>query len=264
MSRIQHRPGLTLSPYVDAIWSATESGLAGPRRRVCPNGTMALVIHLEWRRLSFVFDGGLRTNVQTPLLAGPFSKAFEVDPLGYTSVLGVQFKPGAARAFFPIPSDELHNTDVPLDDLYPGEGTRLKDELGSAEGLAEQVRVLERYLEKKLTCAAVVHPAVRHALREFARRPGERVITDIVAGIGVSHTRFIQLFRESVGLTPKLYCRIQRFQKVLEAIERGGRRQESWAELASECGYFDQAHLIHEFRAFSGTTPLNFLQYTGH
>jgi AraC-like DNA-binding protein len=215
---------------------------------------MALVIHLEWRRMSFVFDSGARTSVESPMLAGPFSKAFEVDPLGYTSVLGVQFKPGAARAFFPIPSDELHNVDVPLDDLYLGEGTRLKDQVGSAVGIAEQVRVVERYLEGKLGHAMCVHPAVRHALGEFARRPG--VVADVVAGIGVSHTRFIQLFRESVGLTPKLYCRIQRFQKVLAAIERG---RESWAELASECGYFDQAHLIHEFRAFSGTTPSVYL-----
>jgi AraC-like DNA-binding protein len=66
----------------------------------------------------------------------------------------------------------------------------------------------------------------------------------------------IQLFREHVGLTPKLFCRVRRFRAALDRIENG--IPVRWAELAADCGYFDQAHLIRDFRAFAGITPLKY------
>jgi len=77
---------------------------------------------------------------------------------------------------------------------------------------------------------------------------------------GVSHTRMIQLFREQVGLTPKLFCRVRRFRAVLQGIGKGS--PVNWAELAAECGYFDQAHLIRDFRVFAGMTPATYRRET--
>ena len=79
--------------------------------------------------------------------------------------------------------------------------------------------------------------------------------------IGLSPRRFIQVFREEVGLTPKLFCRIRRFQEVLGLIGRG--QHVEWAEVALACGYFDQAHFIHDFRAFSGLNPKAYLAHRG-
>jgi len=73
---------------------------------------------------------------------------------------------------------------------------------------------------------------------------------------GLSHTRFIQLFRENVGLTPKLFYRVRRFRTLPDRIGKG--MPVNWAELAVDCGYFDQAHLIRDFRAFAGITPLEY------
>ena len=78
------------------------------------------------------------------------------------------------------------------------------------------------------------------------------------AEIGLSHTRFIRLFREAVGLTPKLFCRIQRFRAVVERT--AGAVAIDWARVAATCGYFDQAHLIRDFQAFSGTSPAAYAQ----
>jgi AraC-like DNA-binding protein len=132
------------------------------------------------------------------------------------------------------------------------------DELLSAGTLAAKFRALERYLVGKIRSGPPPHPAVEYAIQEFQKWPCVRTIADVESETGFSHTRFIQIFREQVGLTPKLFCRIQRFQTVLRQVERG--LPVNWASVAVGCGYFDQAHLIHDFRTFSGITPGAYVQ----
>ena len=252
MSLLNYTPKSPLSTYVESIWRMSSDGLPSSRHRICPNGTMGLVIHLANRNLVY-FDAAGRQSVRVPLLAGPYSTSFLIDPSEYTAVLGVRFRPGAARVFFPVQAHELHNIDVPLKDLYPREAALLYEQVLAAGSPSAQFHVLESYLLSKLPAKVPPQPAVAHAVREFLRQPGARAIADVQSEIGLSHTRFIQVFRESVGLTPKLFCRIQRFRTAVQQIENG--LSVSWADLAAACGYFDQAHLIHDFRKFSGITP---------
>src|SRR5215471_1830067 len=103
-----YSPATPLSRFVESIWSITNTSVAPSRRHICPNGgAMQLIIDLMDRSLSF-FYGEEEHRVRVPLLAGPYSKAFSIDPSELTDVLGIQFKPGAARTFFRIPAHELH------------------------------------------------------------------------------------------------------------------------------------------------------------
>ena len=95
-----------------------------------------------------------------------------------------------------------------------------------------------------------LHHAVGYALGEFQRAPHIRGVIEVARDAGLSRRRFTQLFREQVGLTPKLYCRLHRFQDVVGKLTSGG--LVDWADVALDGGYCDQAHLAHEFRAFSG------------
>jgi AraC-like DNA-binding protein len=96
------------------------------------------------------------------------------------------------------------------------------------------------------------HPAVGFALRELHHAPG-RTIGQVREQTGVSERRFIELFHRQVGLTPKLYARVRRFQTAIRRIRTGC--PVDWTDVALGCGYFDQAHLIHDFRAISGLKP---------
>jgi AraC-like DNA-binding protein len=88
-------------------------------------------------------------------------------------------------------------------------------------------------------------------------------MTELADQIGISSRRFIQLFSNEVGLTPKLFTRVRRFQQVLQNIQTGA--ELSWVDMAASCGYFDQAHFIHDFKEFSGINPSTYLaQKTGH
>jgi AraC-like DNA-binding protein len=215
---------------------------------------MALVIHLKKPTVSFLLDDE-PFSVRVPLLAGPYSRPFYVDPSQSDGAIGILFRPGAARMFFPIAPHELHNTDVALSDFCPVEAERLLNDVCSARG-EQQFVVVEQYLNTKLAKAAPIHPAVRYAVAQLSAEGGVRRVRKIQTDSGLSHTRFIQLFREHVGLTPKLFCRVRRFRAMLDQIKKG--IPVNWAELAADCGYFDQAHLIRDFRAFAGTTPLEY------
>ena len=255
MAQRIYKPPFPLSRYVEHIWRAANSGMPSSRRRVYPNGAMALVIHLKKPTASYYFDDRV-LSVRVPLLAGPYSMSFHMDPSESTEVIGVLFRPGTGRMFFPVAAHELHNDDIALSDLFPGEADRLLNALCAAPSEDAQFLVVEKYLSRKLERAAPIPPAVAYAIEQLSREGALRSIRKIQLDTGFSHTRFIQLFREQVGLTPKLFGRVRRFPALLGSIEK--RLPVNWAGLAADCGYFDQAHLIHDFRVFAGVTPLEY------
>lgn len=256
MSLCIYNPGFPLSQYVEFIWRREANSPTLPsRQRVYPNGAMALVIHLKRPTISYYFDEEPHT-FRVPLLAGPYSRSFHMDPSESAAVLGILFRPGTARVFFPVAAHELHNTDIALRELHPGEADRLLNDVCSAGSEHAQFLAVERYLSGKLTNASRIHPAVRYAVEQLSSEGVAPSVRRIQCDTGLSHTRFIQLFREHVGLTPKLFRRVRRFHILLDRIEKCQRA--NWAGLAADCGYFDQAHLIRDFRAFAGITPLEY------
>jgi AraC-like DNA-binding protein len=120
-------------------------------------------------------------------------------------------------------------------------------------------RVLEQDLLARLAGTLVRHPAIAFALEEFQRVPHARTVSEVTARVGLSHRHFIRLFGEEVGLTPRIFCRVRRFQEALRLC--AGEEQIGFGELALACGYFDQAHFIRDFRAFSGLSPTAYLKH---
>ncbi len=108
-------------------------------------------------------------------------------------------------------------------------------------------------LRRRLAAARSRHPAVAYALCAFDRVPQLAAVAEVGAQVGYSARRFIALFKDEVGLTPKAYCRVRRFQAAIERLR--GERAVNWSALAADCGFYDQSHLVHEFRAFAGLTP---------
>jgi AraC-like DNA-binding protein len=89
--------------------------------------------------------------------------------------------------------------------------------------------------------------------------PHATTVAAVTDQIGLSAKRFIQAFRDETGFTPKVFCRIRRFQQALNRMS--GCKSVEWADVALDCGYFDQAHFIHDFRAFSGINPTSYLAH---
>jgi AraC-like DNA-binding protein len=188
---------------------------------------------------------------------GVRSKYIELDTTLIQTVMGVVFRPGGAQAFFDASAEEFFNQTVPLDVVWGSSVTELCDRLRAALCPYARFQVLEDALLRRLRPHVVLHPAVDHGLRELQRTPPIRRVLEVAKEAGLSRRRFSQLFREQVGLTPKLYSRLHRFYRVVDRI--ASEAPVDWADVALEGGYCDQAHLAHEFREFSGLSPGAFL-----
>jgi AraC-like DNA-binding protein len=255
---LAHQPAAPLTSYVEKLWYC--DGYQGVHRkeRALPNGKFQMVISLaegplrapgspteEWGQLAPSLVLGIRSHysvIHTAVLQ---------------SAMGVVFWPGGARVFFDSPADVFYNESVPLDLLWGSKASELRDQLRAASTAAKKFRVLEIALLERLKKGRELHTAVRYALREFARAPHIRSVLEVTKEAGLSRRRFAQLFREQVGLTPKLFCRLRRFRGVLRQITLGA--PVDWADVALAGGYCDQSHLVHEFRDFSGISPSAYL-----
>ncbi len=179
-----------------------------------------------------------------------------IDTAGQNCTIGVHFKPGGAFAFLGMPASELHDQHVSLDTLWGRFARSLRDRLLEARSASVRLEILESTLLARLRRVHALHPAVGFALHEFRGGPQMRTIAEVTGQIGLSSRRFIELFKEQVGMTPKLYCRVRRFQQVVKSIAGG--QDLDWAQVALDGGYFDQAHFNHDFRAFSGLCPTEY------
>jgi AraC-like DNA-binding protein len=182
------------------------------------------------------------------VLVGPHSEYFVIDTAGQQNVLGVHFRPGGAFPFFGLPADELHGQHVSLRELWGGFARQLREQLLAARTPEARLDLAEMALLRQMRTPSP-HPAVRYALGEFQ---GPRRVRDVCAATGLSARRFIELFRREVGMAPKQYCRVRRFQRV---VQSAGMAAVDWSAVALEAGYCDQSHLIHEFREISGLSP---------
>jgi len=250
MTYRRHLPGPPLSEFIEVLWLYENPQPSHASERVLPTGTVELVINLRVDA-GRSFDG---------VVAGPHSRFFVLDSTQPVSVIGVHFKPGGAFPFFTLPMDELRNQHVPLEILWGKGAARLRELLLSTGALGARLLLLEHALVRQLQRAGQRHPAVSRALQEFGHN--SRRVADVVDEIGMTQRRFIQLFSSQVGLTPKAFRRIRRFQSRSRAAtmtsHTTGHRAARWNK-GSAVGRY----MVHDFHDFAGLSPANYLARRG-
>src|SRR5437867_7208653 len=242
MMLLTHRPGHPLASYVEALWYYDGYQTAHHKERVLPNGRFQVVINLS---------AGLGA------VCGMRSQYIVIEPAAIQSAMGVVFRSGGARSFFEVPSHDFYNQVVPLDVVWGSQTAQLRDRLREVVTVGGKFQVFETALLRAMQRGAeqrlALHPSVQYALRAFRRAPHIRTVIGVSEEAGLSRRRFSQLFREQVGIPPKLYCRLVRFREVVRQVAAGGRVD--WADVALAGGYYDQAHLAHESGGLSGMSP---------
>jgi AraC-like DNA-binding protein len=219
---------------------------------VLPTGNAHLVFRLSELPLR-LFDGSDDTQgrrVGHSIVGGPRAAFYVRDVSRPVRSVGAELLPGAVPALFGVPADELAGRHTRLEELWGAAAREARERLLEVGTAALALELFEALLAARLPRVRGLHPAVGHALERFAANAPVR---DVVRESGVSHRRFIELFRRVVGLPPKLYCRVQRFQGALDRV--AGDVAEPWVELALAAGYSDQPHFHREFRELAGLTP---------
>jgi AraC-like DNA-binding protein len=259
-----------LAPFVDSVWLYDGTPPAHAVERRLPDGMLSLIFNLRDDEICLYAPHNPAQVQRYPgaLLTGARSSFALLDTATTTSVIGIQFKPGGASAFLPWPVDEIQESELSLNLLWGTEALDLRERLSVETLPACQFHLVEQFLLARLDLNRAPHPAVAFAISQLQRAqlPSIAEVSDQLA---LSRTRLNQLFRAAVGLTPKQYQRVGRFQKVLRLLEDGavhlGERQRSvhWSELAISCGFYDQAHLTREFHLCAGMTPGAYLRQRG-
>jgi len=261
-----HSVSESLAAYVDSIWIYDGIAPAHAIERRLPDGMLSLIINLrdDEIRLHAPHDPAQVQTYLGALIAGARSSFALLDTATTTSVIGVQFRPGGTAPFLPWPAEEIQDKELSLDLVWGSKALALCERLCAETSHSRRFRLVERFLLAHLDPNRAPHPAVTFAVGQLqaAHRLSIAAVSDQLA---LSRTRFNQVFRATVGLTPKQYQRVRRFQVVLRLLERDVERQRSvsWSELAVACGFYDQAHLTHEFHLCAGMTPGAYLHQRG-
>lgn len=270
MRFVSHKPAAPLDRFVDSIWYHEAPELPDAIERILPRGSMSLLINLAEDELrGYQGDDLARCHrMKGVALCGAYSEHFAIDTQEQRSIVGVEFSPGGAYPFFDEPADVLANQHVSLELLWRREASLLRERVLHAPSPEAKLRVVERVLLERLARPLERDRAVDFALRAFSDRTPHgraRAVSDVLGELGISGKRLLKSFAEQVGLTPKRYLRVQRFQQTLDVIaareyaRESSRAVVSWASVALDAGFYDQAHFIHEFRAFAGVTPREYV-----
>ncbi|WP_053205007.1 helix-turn-helix domain-containing protein [Jiangella muralis] len=255
------RPRAELAPFVEHLWYLDEP-LPPGRDRTLPTGAAQLVVNLAADRLNW-YEGpdlAVRRGVGGAGVCAPLARPIGVDTADQARTAGVVFRPGGVVAFGSVPAAALTDPVTPLDVLWGRDGGSVRGRVLTAATPGERLDVLERVLLARLRAAGGPGPdgAVAYAVAALDRGAA---VHAVAARIDASASTLQRRFRAAVGLSPKRFGRVRRLQRVLRAatVTEPGGPAPDWAEVAARHGYFDQAHLINDFRALTGLTPARYL-----
>lgn len=212
--------------------------------RVLPDGAL---------RLIFDFSSGAAR------VAGPSTRPVLLSMRGQLSGLSVTLRPGAALALLGVPAHELAEQVIAWDELVGAGHRGLCAQLHASGGDVDRARMLWAALHRMKTDAGGEERRKATRAAALLRTEGEaRSVGAVAAAVGIGERRLQQIFRSQLGLSPGAWRRLARVQTCLRLLRQPGPAR--WPELAQEAGFYDQSHLVNEFRALCGLTPGQFLQ----
>ncbi len=255
MVYLERIPAAPLSRFVQMLWYAQAPVIAHRYERILPTGCAQVIFNLERDYLHDCPEGLPDQRIAPGLVVGGRSTYEIIASSDMISLIGISFKPGGFAAFAGDAVDRFSNLSIPLDAAWGAASLMLRSRLRETDDIRTRFRVIEAFLLERLAACATPQGDARRQLVEFGlssfgRAPAISTVREVARRTGLSERRFSQIFREEVGLSPKVWCRLQRFQRAVRMLHSGA--DVPWAELALDCGFYDQSHFANEFRAFSG------------
>jgi len=251
------RPHRPLDRFIRCFWflRGDAAELHGEPQKILPDGCMEIVIHLgaPFRRVR----GAVGQTQAGAFLVGQLTECFLVEQRGFVHVMGVRFTPPGAAAFLPFDLSEIQDEEVTVEELWGSRGRSLQDAVSNAISDEERVRVVEKFMLGRFPGCAF-DERLEEAVRLIQRQEAGTTVAGISKRVGMCERQLERQFLRRIGMSPKALLRTVRFQNLLQLASSGAATD--WAALAFDCGFSDQAHLIREFKRFSGEPPEMFLR----
>ena len=252
-------PDPRLRAYVLSYQGFRESGTRFERRRELPTGLVTLIINFDSTVRVHDPRGTAPAADHSGIWIAGIDDTYAITELGpHWQGLQVDFTPIGARRFLGLPMSEIARRIVALQDLLGPSATDWAERLQAAPDWEERFSLLEGFLLRRLTDALPPSESMLWAWNRLRRADGNLRIASLTGELGISRKALNARFRDQIGLSPKLLARISRFQHALRLLE--GNAAPRWTDVAYDCGYYDQAHMIRDFRQFCGSSPTELVQ----
>lgn len=246
-------PAPILSLYIKHYWFLEMEADEGVNelQRVVPNGFIELTFHFADHLRKIKFREELQPGI---IISGQKTGFFDVLPTGKTQMLSIQFYPHSAGLFFDLPMHELSNETLDLQDILGPIARELEEQLHDLSTLEQRINHIEHFLLGRLSRKTEYEwNRIVHNITLLNQSNGIITVKGLANAACLSLKQHERIFKQFVGLSPKQYLKVIRFQYAL--FEHQQRPTQSLTQLAYSCGYYDQSHMINDFRKLSGITP---------
>ncbi len=255
MIYLERAPGPALRPWLRSLWYCRAPDVCHNRERVLPSGCIQIILNLAKNYLTDCPSKTTTVRLPPAIIVGTRRSYELIVTSDLAELVGIVVEPGGFAKFFRERADLFFEQSVALDYVWPQFEMQPLFEARTPTAKLDTLETLLLRRRKPADRSPLVDGAIH-----FLNSPGMS-IKECARLVGVSNRRLSQLFQEELGVSPKLWCRIQRFQSAVSDLHRG--TDVPWAELALQCGYYDQSHFINDFRAFSGVSPMTYSALRG-
>lgn len=255
-----HIPCFPLNQFVESFIYYRDYNPVHSIDRFLPDGNVNIVIDLT-DYPKYIYDNETLKEIQTcrhVWFSGIRNKYITIPSGRDSEMFIINFHKGRSYPFVQMPLHELTDSVVDGDLVLTHEIMDLREMILAAALITQKFSTVENYLVKKFSNKLVVNPFIEFAVNKIVSSPNQISIQQISNKVGYSQKHLIKMFKDNVGLTPKGFLKVIRFQKAIEEIAFA--KKADWTCIACESGYYDQAHFINGFKAFSGYTPQQYLQ----
>lgn len=265
MRYAEYPPDPPLAPYVRCFWvfesGPPACGQARADERIVPDGHPELIFHFGdvYAELG---TGTGASRQATSVFAGQITQALVLRPSGHAGVLGVRFTPTGARRFVGLPLNEATDQRIPLRDLWGPALDTLSARLAECTHDAQRIGAVRDMLLARAARASGCKrapgddPAVDGCVAALHRCQGRLRMDEMCRLTGLSERQLERRFNAAAGVSPKLLASILRFRSLFDVLNQSAAAP--WLSAALDSGYFDQAHMLRDFRRFAGQTPQAF------
>jgi AraC-like DNA-binding protein len=258
-----HHPSFPLNNFIDSFIHMEGLSFTHTLDRFLPDGNTELIIDLG-EKPQYIHDNDTLKVIQRcthAWVSGVRTRPITIPAGTGNRIIVIGFKKGAANPFYSFPMNEITDSVVMADLIFGRSICELREQLLSAVSMHQMFHRIELFLMARAGNKLNADPnsnCVQYAIHHMTHHHNIFSFQGFSEHIGYSQKHFIDLFRKQVGVTPKQYLKIMRFQKAI--LEAEAVQEINWSQLARESGFYDQAHFIHDFKEFSGFTPHEYQQ----
>lgn len=243
-------PPSSLSKYIDCYWVVESNDQTIHQQKIIPDGFPEIIFHYrDPYRINISGEWQVQSNM---LFAGQIRNHFLLENTGSSGMIGIKFNPGALTELFGITMSDYSDMVVDLFEVLHKPFQFISELMISPIPYFEKVDLFNRFFEDLKPKEKKNALLIRKALEVMRQQNGIITIGELSSKLKASERKLERLFNTYVGLSPKFYSRIIRFNYIFQLVQK---KKMNWSEVAQLGGFYDQSHFINNFQEFTGEDP---------